>query len=151
MQSAYQLAGIDARRSSPDQYNQGIYTREFTERTYRELLNRAAADLAAGAAGVVLDGSYIRREDRDRVRRLAARMGAKAVFVLCRCNDETVRRRLELRARDPEAVSDGRWEIYLVQKESFREPDPGVETDLVVLETEKPVAELVAEVNRILP
>ncbi len=145
-----ELAGVDAGQSRTERYNQGIYTREFTGKTYQKLLDRAAADLASGASGVVLDGSYIRREERDRVRHLAIRMGARAVFVLCRCSDETVRLRLEQRARDPEAVSDGRWEIYQAQKESFQEPDPEVEPDLVILETEMPVDELIAEVNRIL-
>ena len=77
---------------------------------------------------VVLDGSYSRRADRERVRSMAAGMGVRCVFIFCTCSEKEVRRRLELRARDPEAVSDGRWEIYLHQKQTFESRMPGLKT-----------------------
>jgi predicted kinase len=143
-----ELAGLAAGTRRTEEFQQGIYTREFSRRTYQELMNRAAADIRAGGPGVVLDGSYHQRAERDLVRRLAAELDADCTFVLCRCGEAEVQRRLTLRALDPQAVSDGRWEIYLTQKEKFEAPAEVPKDDLIVLDTEAPVADLLAELNR---
>jgi predicted kinase len=139
-----ELAGLRASDRRPDRVGFGIYGADLTEKTYRTLLGRAGEDLAAGKQFVVLDGSYSRRGDRDRVRDLAARYGAKSVFVFCTCSEAAVRHRLALRAKDPEAVSDGRWEIYQHQQATFERPDDLVETDCLRLNTEQPVADMIA-------
>lgn len=137
-----ELAGLKAADKRPDRVGQGIYSAALTETTYRAMLDRALGDLAAGAPLVVLDGSYSRREDRDVVRAAAVKTGAKCFFVLCTCGEEEVRRRLALRAVDPEAVSDGRWEIYVHQQRTFEQPE--AESDCIRLWTEQPVERLVA-------
>ena len=133
-----ELAGVSATTRCAEGVDEGIYSPAFTARTYQALLDRAERDLKQGMDGVVLDGSYGRRTDRARVLELAARLGVDVVFVLCSCSDEEVRRRLELRARDPRAVSDGRWEIYLSQKERFEPPDELPPEQLVRMDTEAP-------------
>jgi len=133
-----ELAGLQAAAKRPDGVGQGIYTSAFTEQTYRTMLEHARTDFARGAALVVLDGSYGRRVDRDRVRAMAAEVGGRCVFIFCTCSEDAVRRRLALRARDPEAVSDGRWEIYCHQRQTFEQPD--AENDCHRLNTEQPVA-----------
>ncbi len=137
-----ELAGISATTRCAEGVGEGIYSPAFTARTYQALLDRAATDLESGRAGVVLDGSYGRRADRARVLELADRLGVGVVFILCSCSDREVRRRLALRARDPRAVSDGRWEIYLAQKERFESPDELDPAQLVRIETEAMPAEL---------
>jgi len=143
-----ELAGLATAEPSPANFGQGIYTSEFSRRTYQAMLDRAAADIRAGAAGVVLDGSYHSRAERDRVRGVASQLGAACTFILCQCGEDEVKRRLAERARDPLAVSDGRWEIYLTQRERFETPLEVPPADLIVMDTEAPVAELLAELNR---
>jgi hypothetical protein len=143
-----ELAGLAAEARRPDGFQQGIYTSEFSRRTYQEMLDRAAADIRGGAAGVVLDGSYNRRAERDRVRDLAVELEIPYTFVLCQCGEEEVKRRLAERAQDPQAVSDGRWEIYLTQKGKFEAPAEVPAADLVTLNTEAPVVDLLAELDR---
>ena len=143
-----ELAGLEAGARRPDGFEQGIYTSEFSRRTYQALLDRAAVDIRAGRPGVVLDGSYHRRAERDQVRRLAAELEIPCTFVLCQCGDEEVKRRLAERARDPQAVSDGRWEIYLTQKETFEAPTEVPAADLVIMNTEAPVADLLEQLAR---
>ena len=140
-----QLVGLQATDRRPDAVGQGIYAGEWSARTYAALLERAGADLAAGADTVVLDGSYARREDREGVRRMARAAGARCVLVWCVCSEKEVKRRLALRARDREAVSDGRWEIYLHQLQTFERPEPVQEPDCLRLDTEREVGELLAE------
>ncbi len=147
-----ELAGIAANERRPDGMGQGIYTPEFTERTYSAMLEYGRRDLAAGAGGVVLDGSYSRQADRRRVLDLAAELAVRVFFLLCTCSEAEVKRRLAIRARDPDAVSDGRWEIFELQKQGFAEPDeldPGLllrldteaEPDLLLARIEDFVAE----------
>jgi len=139
-----ELAGLKPTQRRPDGIDQGIYTAEFTRRTYETMLARTAESLAAGQ-GVALDGSYSRRMERDAVRACAARAGVPVYFILCTCDDETVAERLALRARDPEAVSDGRWEIYLYQKEHFDWPDDGEQ--VLILRTEDEPRHLEQEIE----
>ena len=137
-----ELAGLQASDKRPDGVGQGIYSSAFTEKTYQAMLDRASNDFSSGERMVVLDGSYSRRDDRDRVRAMAAAMEVRCVFIFCTCPEDEVLRRLGLRARDPEAVSDGRWEIYVHQRQSFELPDAGLEDDCIQLNTNQSVETL---------
>ena len=140
-----ELAGIEATRRRLEAPDQGIYSPAFTERTYAAMLARATDALNRGK-GVVLDGSYSRRRDRDAVLACGRRGQAPVRFILCSCSDNEVKRRLAMRARDPLAVSDGRWEIYLRQKESFEPPDELAPEQLLLLNTEKEPAVLLERI-----
>jgi len=132
-----QLAGLAANERRPDAVGQGIYTPEFTAKTYQAMLDLAGQDLLQdGVEGVVLDGSYSRRADRKNVIGLADEQKADILFILCSCRDKEVKRRLDLRAKDPTAVSDGRWEIFVRQKELFEFPDELRPDRLLQLDTE---------------
>jgi len=134
-----ELAGLDPVSRQSDNFNQGIYTKEFSRKTYQTMLDLAAKKIISGCKSVVLDGSYSTMDERSKVIEQAAALGAGCVFIQCVCSDKVVRDRLEKRARDPQAVSDGRWEIYLVQKESFQSPSELEPSQLITLETEQSV------------
>ncbi len=136
-----ELADMQA-TAQREPYNTGIYTPEFSRRTYDRLLILAEADLTSGKT-VVLDGSYQARHERDLVRELSQRRAKIYKFVLCSCSGTVTKERLDIRANDPEAVSDGRWEIYLQQKEHFTFPDELGTEELINLSTEAPVDELI--------
>ncbi len=76
------------------------------------------AYLAAGH-NVILDGSYKRAGERDRVRQLARDRDARVVFVYCECPPAVARERLGIRLTDPEAISDGRVELFEDQARDF--------------------------------
>jgi uncharacterized protein len=135
------LAGLSATTRQLRAVETGIYSREFSRRTYGALLEKAEEELQSGR-GVVLDGSYQRREERLRVRALAQKYASPVYFILCTCPEPLLQERFAVRARDPGAVSDGRWEIYLQQKEKFDPPTELLARELIVLDTAAPVAEL---------
>ena len=137
-----ELADLELTSKRPDGLNQGIYTAEFTSRTYGAMLDYAEKDIRSGNKGVVLDGSYHRREERSRIRQLAINVDAVSIFIQCVCSDDVVKKRLEMRALDPKAVSDGRWEIYQAQKKSFAIPDEIPASELIILDTEDTVSRL---------
>jgi predicted kinase len=133
-----ELAGLQASDRRPDGVDQGIYSPGLTMQTYQAMVDRAAEDFASDAALVVLDGSYGKRADRERVREAASVHGAQARFIFCVCSEEEVKRRLAARALDANAVSDGRWEIYLHQVQNFEAP-AATELDCVRLDTEQSI------------
>ena len=141
-----ELAGIEATKHRPDGLAQGIYTPEYTERTYQFILDTAEGELQKRNS-VVLDGSYSKRTGRNRVIEYGRRNNAETYFILCRCSENEVKKRLEQRARDPQAVSDGRLDIYLKQKETFELPDELDGDKLLVLDTEKELGVLLKEVT----
>jgi len=142
-----ELAGIAPSERRAEGHGEGIYSREFTERTYQAMLDAAGVALREGR-GVVLDGSYSTPRERERVLACARQSGAAAVrFIICHCSERETRRRLELRARDPLAVSDGRWEIYCQQKKTFQPPDELAAGCLIELNTEERLENLLASLE----
>jgi predicted kinase len=124
------LAGLKPTDRAPAAFGQGIYDADFSTRTYDEMLRQAGNHLAAGAS-VILDGSYKRAFERGRVRRLAQDHGARVIFVYCHCPPAVARERLGIRLTDPEAISDGRVELFEDQARDF---DPFAPEDRPLLQ-----------------
>ncbi len=136
-----ELAGLDPTCSRQESFSQGIYSREFTGRTYNGLLDLAEGELKKGRP-VALDASYGSLHERTKVVELAGGLQCRLYFVLCTCSEEIVKRRLAQRELDPDAVSDGRWDIYIRQKERFEMPDELADQQLLVLNTAAPIEKL---------
>lgn len=141
------LAGLDSTSPQQESFNAGIYTPEFSRRTYDRMLALAEAGLSAGKP-VVLDGSYHSQQERTLVKELGQKLGVRLLFVLCHCSETTTRKRLAIRAQDQEAVSDGRWEIYLKQKKGFSTPSELADDEIIHLNTEATVDELIGRMER---
>lgn len=140
------LAGISPDEHRYDNYRKGIYTKEFSEKTYAELHREALECLDAGRP-VILDASYSSRAERERAASIAREKGARFFIVECLCDEETVKSRLTGRMGEKEA-SDGRWELYKLQKSNFEEVTDN-EGRLIRIDTAKPLhesAELVLKV-----
>ncbi len=140
------LAGIEPTRRRPDKIDQGIYSPELTERTYQQLLDQAEDAFAAGSSLVLLDGSYAKRTQRECVRARGREMEVAVLFIYCFCTEEETRRRLEMRSHDDSAVSDGRWEIYQHQKQTFELPDQ--EEDCICFATSGEVEPLLRKLDQ---
>jgi len=145
-----QLAGRRSCQPHPDAFAQGIYSPAFSRRTYDAMLSFTEKALQEQAVScVVLDGSYQARAERERL--LASFTGrARIVFILCGCREEVIKDRLQQRALDPAAVSDGNWTIYLNQKKVFESPEELPIGQLWRLDTEKTTSELVAALDVLL-
>ena len=136
-----ELAGLSPTESRQDRVDTGIYTQDFTQKTYQALKERAEAILRQGNS-VILDASYQYTRDRQSLRTLAKNLNCRVCFILCQCTESEMKRRMTERAQDRTAVSDGRWEIYLEQKQRFEPPEELADTDLITIDTQAPLAEL---------
>jgi predicted kinase len=143
------LAGLDPTTPARFAFGQGIYSEDFSQRTYEEMRRRAGELLDEGAKAVILDASFKSAAERTRVRELAQDKGARAVFVYCYCPQEVLQDRLLERADNARAISDGRLELLDSQKEDF---DTLTEADrpLLQLDTGRKLAEVLPEIGSFL-
>lgn len=135
------LAGRQPTEKSGATFAGGIYTPEFSRLTYDELLRLADIEMGQGHS-VILDASYTNKEERRRLVDFCALKELSYRFILCTVPEQETKRRLDLRAQDPQAVSDGTWDIYLQQKEAFEYPDEIEQGHFLELVTDKPTNEL---------
>ena len=145
-----EMAGINPTESQLESADTGIYTKEFSQKTYDTLLERAKVRLKQGDS-VIVDASYQYADDRQDVRDLARNLNCPVYFILCQCPEAEMKRRMDLREKDPAAVSDGRWEIYLKQKKRFDPPNELSASELIILDTQAPLEELLDELEKKLP
>ncbi len=144
------IAGIPTGERHWEPFGRGIYSRQQTLKTYRTLACLAGKHLMQGEP-VILDATYRDGEERSRLLELSREAKANIHFILCTCPEQEIKERLTQRAGAENQVSDGRWEIYLKQKELFVPTDDLEQDHLMVLSTNRPVSELLDELDRKFP
>lgn len=92
-----ELAGIPAEQSAAADYGEGIYTPEWTARTYSALLERASALLSSGES-VVLDATWSDAAQREAAVRMAGRTSTDLVALHCHVPSDVAAARLSTRA-----------------------------------------------------
>lgn len=116
-----QLAGVSPHSSGAARFGEGIYSNEWSDRTYAECMRQAEALLFEGRR-VVVDASFIREKFRRAFLELASSLAIPAVFILCQAVPEVVRQRLLNRRSD---VSDADWSTYQYALDRWEEVGPG--------------------------
>ncbi len=120
------LAGMDPTDRRYESFEEGIYSPQFSDRTYDAMLSEARQQLLTGKS-LILDGTFRRADDRTKAVKLAQAVGADCWIVQCVLDETQARRRLEIRATEGGSPSDGRWEIYGLQ---MRQWEPVVEVPI---------------------
>ncbi|WTB36554.1 AAA family ATPase [Streptomyces sp. NBC_00827] len=92
-----ELAGIPADQSAAAGYGEGLYTPEWTNKTYAALLDRASALLSSGES-VVLDATWSDAGQREAAQRMAERTSADLVALHCQAPVDVSAARLGTRA-----------------------------------------------------
>jgi aminoglycoside phosphotransferase family enzyme/gluconate kinase len=115
-----EISGVPAEEHRLEPFGKGIYSQETSRRTYQTLLAKAEEALHQGRP-VILDATYLKQGQRNAVQELAEKFPVPFFVIEVTCPEEEVKKRLSNRIREPGAISDGRWEIYLSQK-NVQEP-----------------------------
>jgi aminoglycoside phosphotransferase family enzyme/predicted kinase len=113
---------VAPRAFSVESYGSGRYSAEARSAAYSAMRDRAARYLSDGH-GVILDATHISRSERERAYALAHETNAPLVIVYVEADERLTREHLAARAGDPEAISEGRWDIYLAQRKAFEPLD----------------------------
>lgn len=141
------VLGIGAKEKRLEPFGQGIYSKEFTEKTYRALIRLAGSELILGKS-VILDATFLDKNRRKTLKELSKACGAKLYLIECSCRDDVAIARLEERIKNDTEVSDGRKEIYLSQKRYYEPPSQDEADELIKLDTSKRVDEIQAELEK---
>ncbi len=143
------VCGIPSGERRFEPFGRGIYSRRFTEKTYRALSRLAGERLVLGQSAI-LDATYIDKQKRDKVRELARSCGARLILVNCTCPEGIALERMRKRMLANDTVSDGRQEIYENQKQLFVPPEQS-EADMVIeLDTSRSVEEALNSLERLI-
>lgn len=113
-----ELAGLEPDDPSAAAWESGLYSREWSDRTYEECRRRAERALFRGER-VVVDASFHDEAQRRAFLETAVRHGARARLLLCEAGPEVVGERLAARAAD---ASDADWDIYDRMRERWEPP-----------------------------
>lgn len=144
------LAHLDPAQPQAEAFGQGIYSHEWTARTYHALREEASSILARGCS-VVIDAAFLRRADRDAIAREAIALGADVAFVECICPQAVVLQRLAQRwqrrvegaqSAPTGTASDGRPDLYEQQRlawEAFNPAEEQAMQHIVITTTLPPV------------
>lgn len=106
-----ELAGIAPPEHRREVFEFGIYSPEFTDRTYAEMMREAEKALESGDS-VVLDATFDRRKHRLRAWELARMTGAKIFLVECRAPEGVLLERLKEKMSNPLEISDARPDLF---------------------------------------
>ncbi|HFE32642.1 MAG TPA: hypothetical protein ENJ17_04960, partial [Gammaproteobacteria bacterium] len=108
------LAGLDPLARSDSAPGRGIYSADFTRRTFARLEQLARQILRAGH-GVIVDATFIRRAERDRFRRLAQDLGVPFRIIHCEADSNTLRRRVSQRDHEGRDASEAGLRVLALQ------------------------------------
>lgn len=123
-----ELAGLDAGAHRFEGFEEGIYSDEFSEKTYSALIERGIKHIRSGRT-CVLDATFSKSRFLERARAGAEGAGlTPGLFHVfeCTAGDAAVKKRLgeRLGTEQPApgaAVSDINWDLYLKQKAAYEE------------------------------
>jgi len=101
-----------------EEFGEGIYSKEMTEKTYGEALKITESIIEKGGS-VIVDASFKKRPERKKFSSLAETTGADFFIIECTCPEDTIKSRLDKRMLNRKDASDGRWEIFQAQKRDF--------------------------------
>jgi predicted kinase len=108
------LANINVHKKVLDDFGKGLYSKNVSIKTYEELLKNAIK-ISREKGLVIIDATF----SSEKYQQMLLNCGEDFIFIYCFADDDVIKDRLEKRIKDKNEVSDGRWEIYLKQKENF--------------------------------
>lgn len=115
-----EIMGLKPTERRYEEFDKGIYSRDITNITYREVLNKGRRAIELGKI-VILDASFSKREFRELVLHEAEALGVSFYFIETKASEENIKKRLIEREKREKSVSDGRWGIFERFKDEFGE------------------------------
>ncbi|MCS7163664.1 MAG: AAA family ATPase [Thermodesulfovibrio sp.] len=125
------LVGLAPTEHHYEPFEKGIYSKEFTHKTYMKMIELARESLLKGR-DVILDATFREKVYREAVQRELN--FADTYWIWCFADDSVVKERF-MKRKESEDISDARWEIYLAQKEKFELPNEIQPQRLIKLDT----------------
>ncbi len=126
----------------PTYTEQGIFTDEYVEKRYCELL-RMIAEVLKRDKNVVADATFDKRKNRERARQIASAAEVDFQIIQVICPEELVEERMETRKDD---ASQATFIHHLVYKDKF-EPFVAEEMPICIFSNASTLEDLEIQVN----
>jgi len=131
-----EILGISPAERKYEAFDRGIYSREITDRVYKEIISRAKQSIEKGKSAI-LDASFSKRLYRQLVIKAAKSFGIPLFFIQTKTSDKTVRERLLKRENIGKSISDARLDIFENFKQGFEKPGELPRDRHLVVSTDK--------------
>jgi aminoglycoside phosphotransferase family enzyme/predicted kinase len=131
------LAGIAPEQAAAAPVRKGIYSPEFSDRTYARLADCAEVCLLAGIS-VIVDAAFLDQEDRELFHTLAQRLRVPVAIVACQADPQTLAIRLEERAKARKDASDANLSVLDTQLREITAFTSGERQCVVAIDTDAP-------------
>jgi len=138
------LAGIPLTEHRFEEFDSGIYSAEFSRKTYDKMFTEAK-NVLNEKDSVILDASFIKTEERLKAKQLAEETNADFFVIECTLDKDLVRQRLAQRLEEG-SVSDGRWEIFDQQQKQYEPVTEVPPTNHTIVDTSFPIDETVRHI-----
>lgn len=140
------LAGISEKEHRYEDYSSGIYSKEFSEKTYQKMFELADEELSHSKS-VLLDACFPKKWQRAKAKETALKNKSKFICLEFICPDDEIKKRLDNRYKTGEDASDGRWEIFYKQKNEFEKVDEISDNEHVVMNSVKQFKDIIKEIE----
>ncbi len=131
------LHGLAAAARSGSTLNEGLYTAEAGARTYDRLAELARAITSAGHR-VILDATFLRRAQRDRMHALAEELRVPFLILAFTASEPTLRERVVVREQTGADASEAGLAVLEHQLASADPLTAGEQAQALVINTDKP-------------
>jgi uncharacterized protein len=139
-----EMVGVVPEASQRAPYGAGLYSAATTQRTYDVLADLARQALSRGDS-VILDASFAKQAERQRMAALAQEMNARCCVVECWAPEASLRARLSARERSPASVSDAREDILSQFQRDYEPIQAGEGACRVRLDTTQSIQQCVLQ------
>ncbi len=134
------ISGLSKHERRYEEYDTGIYSKDVTSQTYKELLNSAEANIN-NSISTIIDASFSEAQWRRSIIAMAEALDVPFYFIQTQVPKDTIEQRLTIREKQEKTISDGRLEILDRFLLDFEEPDEISEENLIIIETTRPILE----------
>lgn len=134
--------GLPLTDRTPQAQRTRLYSKEMSEHTYGALGEKAAG---SDESTVILDATYSRRGDRQRLVEKLESGGRDYLFVEARCPDETIKERLRGREEQSGVVSDARLEDFDKLSKAYEPPAELDDSHLIPVNTNQAIEDSIRE------
>jgi hypothetical protein len=138
------MAGFPLYERSSTDARKRLYSVAMTQKTYNRLLAAAAAQAQKGHS-VILDATFARRAHRKLLVEHFGKRGIPGRVLEVQASDATVKKRLRMRERKHEEISDARLEDFPVLAGLYEPPAELARAQLVKIHTSAPLDKTVVK------
>lgn len=112
-----EIFDIDKYEHRYEDYNKGLYSPENMKKVYTKIFEKTK-DFLSNGRNVVIDATFRKENLREKARKAAVETESNFVILNTVMPEDLVKKYLDERKKK-KTVSDGRWEIYKKQKDTF--------------------------------